>query len=134
MLKSFFTLTICLLSLSLFAQSKTQLMLIIRSKANAKPSAEAIQTNIKHWQTYMGDLAKSGKLANGYRPGNDGETISGTNKTTTKGSYSSGGEVVSSFLIINAKDADEAREIAAKCPVFELDGSVEIRSLMNVAG
>lgn len=109
-------------------------MLIIRSKVNARPSAEAIQANIKHWQTYMGDLAKSGKLANGYRPGNNGETVSGTTKNTTKGFYSANGEVVSSFLIINAKDMDEAKEIAAKCPVFELDGSVEIRSLMNVAG
>ena len=73
-------------------------------------------------------------MANGYRPANDGETISGTNKTSTKGFYTANGEVISSFLIINAKDMTEAKEIAAKCPVFELDGSVEIRALMNVAG
>ena len=134
MLKSLFTLGICLLSFALFAQTKTQFILIVRSKTNARPSTEAIQTNIKHWQAYMGELAKSGKLASGYRPGNEGETISGTNKTITKGPYTANDEVVSSFLIINAKDMDEAKEIAAKCPVFELDGSLEIRAVMNVAG
>lgn len=134
MLKSLFTLSICLLSFSLFAQTKTQFILIVRSKTNARPLAETIQTNFKHWQSYMDELAKSGKLASGYRPANDGETISGTNKATTKGLYAANDEVVSSFLIINAKDMDEAKEIAAKCPVFELDGSVEIRAVMNVAG
>jgi len=134
MLKPLLTFAICLFAVSVFAQANQQFILIICSKANARPSQESIQTNIKHWQAYMGDLAKNGKIASGYRPANDGETISGSNKTSTKGFYTANGEVVSSFLIINTKDMTEAKEIASKCPVFELDGSVEIRALVNVAG
>lgn len=129
---------ICLLSYSSFAQTspsaakQSQFILIIRSKADSKPSAEAIQINIKHWQEYMGNLSKNGKIAGGYRPGTDGETITESGKSV-KGPYVANGEVVSSFLIINAADMAEAKQIAAKCPVFELKGSVEIRPIQNTA-
>jgi hypothetical protein len=111
--------------------SKSQFMLIIRSKANPQFSEEVISTNIKHWQEYMGSLGQSGQLGGGYRPGNQGETLSGAAKTVKKGWYEANGEVVTSFLIVNANDMGAAREIASRCPVLELDGSVEIRPMQN---
>jgi len=125
---------ICLFSIGSFAQQKqNQFILIIRSKADVKASAADIQNNIKHWQEYMGELGKNGKIAGGYRPANEGVTISGTNKTQKDSAYIANGEIVSSFLIINAADINEAKQIAAKCPVFELQGSVEIRTIRNTA-
>jgi hypothetical protein len=133
-MKYIFTLTICLFSLSLFAQQKqNQYILIIRSKANIKASDDQIKTNISHWMQYMGDLGKNGKIAGGYRPANDGVTLSGPDKSATVTPYIANGELVSSFLIINAADLDEAKQIAAKCPVFELGGNVEIRAIQNTA-
>ncbi|KIO77735.1 hypothetical protein TH53_07310 [Pedobacter lusitanus] len=139
MTKFLLTTAACLLSLSIFAQDQTQpkkqiqYLLIIRSKVDAKPAQDKIQTNIKHWQEYMGTLAKEGKIAGGYRPGTEGTTWSGTEKTISNGAYTANNEVVSSILIINAADDKEIREIAAKCPVFELQGSVEIRPIQNTA-
>ena len=133
-MKYLIALVICFSSITLFAQQKqAQFLLIIRSKADVKASAEAIQTNIKHWQEFMGDLGKNGKIAGGYRPANDGATISGTAKTIKPNAYIANGEVVSSFLIINAADLPEAKLIASKCPVLELDGSVEVRPIQNTA-
>src|SRR5258708_40336177 len=92
----FFLLTI---SFGLAAQdkskitNKSQFILIIRSKIDFTAfTKEAIQTNIEHWQTYMGNLAQGGKLAVGYRPGNDGETISSPDKNVKNGSYKANGE------------------------------------------
>ncbi|MDN5286385.1 MAG: hypothetical protein JWR38_2659 [Mucilaginibacter sp.] len=133
-MKYIFTIAIFLFSAGVFAQQKqNQYILIIRSKADIKVSAEVIKTNIKHWQDFMGDLGKNGKIAGGYRPATDGVTISGTDKTVKESAYIVNGEVVSSFLIINAEDLNEAKQIAAKCPVFELQGNVEIRPIQNTA-
>src|ERR1700761_6960364 len=123
-MKYILTFAICLFSLSLFAQQKqNQFILIIRSKANIKASQDDIKTNISHWMAYMGDLGKNGKIAGGYRLPTEGVTLTGADKKETATPYISNGEEVSSFLIINATDQAEAKQIAAKCPVFELGGN-----------
>ncbi|MDB5024003.1 MAG: hypothetical protein JWP78_1758 [Mucilaginibacter sp.] len=122
---------------TLFAQQKpqSQFLFMIRFKADFKPSSnEAVKNNIKRWQDYMGNLAKSGNLAAGYRPANEGLTISGTEKSLKSTAYVANNEQVSSVLIINAANMDTAKAIADKCPVFEFGGSIEVRPIMNVAG
>lgn len=114
---------------------KTQYMLIVRFKTDFKPtSAEQVQNNIKHWQEFMGNLAQSGDLVSGYRPAVDGLTISGSGKTVESIPYTANGELISSVLIIKALSMDAAKDIASKCPVFELGGSIEVRPLTDVAG
>jgi len=125
---------------SAFAQQaatagKSQFLFIIRYNTNFKPaSKEAVQNNIKKWQDYMGGLVKSGNLVGGYRPDNDGVTISGTGKSSKSTPYMSDGELVSSVLIIKADNLDAAKAIANNCPIFEFGGSVEVRPITDVAG
>ena|ERR1700748_1802158 len=115
--------------------AKNQYLFIVRFKTDFVPSSDtAVKVNIKHWQAYMGALAQAGNIAGGYRPTGDGETINGEQKTVKNGPYVANGELVSSVLIINADSMDDAKAIAAKCPVFELGGSIEIRPMMNIAG
>ena len=130
----------CLLltgSLNLFAQdkpaaaSKTQFILIIRSKTDFSGfSKDSIQSNIKHWMAYMGNLGRAGKIAGGYHLGTGGIMINDPAKAEAN---IAGGQVVSAFMIINAADMDEAKAIARKCPVFELGGNVEVRPIMDTA-
>jgi hypothetical protein len=124
----------CFLAVSLFGQQKqNQYLLIIRSRSDIKAATADIETNIRHWQEYMAGLGKNGKLAGGYRPAPEGITIEGKNKSTKPMAYISNAELVSSFLVINAADMEEAKQIALKCPVFELQGNVEIRQIQNTA-
>ena len=126
-----------LTSTVLFAQekAKSQYLMIVRFKTNFKPSSnEEIQNNIKKWQEYMGNLAQSGDLVVGYRPTNEGATISGKEKSTKPIPYVANDDLVSSVLIIKAENLEAAKAIANKCPVFELGGSVEVRTMMNVPG
>jgi hypothetical protein len=141
-MKKYTLLLIILVALisSAFAQqaaspAESQFLFIIRFNTSFKPaSKEVVQNNIKKWQEYMGGLAKSGNLAGGYRPDNDGLTISGTGKSFKSTPYMSDGELVSSVLIIKADNLDSAKAIADKCPIFEFGGSVEVRPIMNIAG
>jgi hypothetical protein len=138
-MKKLIILSLVLLSgISLFAQApaktKSQFLLIIRFKADFKPASDdAVKTNIQHWQTYMGDLAKSGDLVSGYRPASEGLTISGTEKSLKPTAYVANNESVSSVLVIKAVDMDDAKSIADKCPVFEFGGSIEVRPMLDVA-
>jgi len=125
---------------SAFAQQvanagKSQYLLIIRFKADFKPSSdEVVQANIKKWQLYMGNLTQSGTLVSGFQPAGDGLTISGTGKSVQSTPYIADGQLVSSILLIKSESLDAAKAIADKCPVFEFGGSVEVRPLMNAAG
>ena len=82
----------------------------------------------------MGNLAQSGDLVAGYRPTDEGATISGKGKSTKPIPYIADNDLVSSVLIIKAENLEAAKFIANKCPVFDLGGSVEVRAMMNVAG
>jgi hypothetical protein len=131
-MKYLITITLCLSSFALFAQRKqNQFILIVRSKANVKATPELIKTNAAHWQEFMGDLGKSGKIVAGFRPGIEGLTLIGSKKISKQGAYAASGEVVSTFLVVNAANMNEAKLIAAKCPVYELQGNVEIRPIQN---
>jgi hypothetical protein len=139
MKRNFILMALLMLGGGLFAQDKPketpkpQFILIIRSKTDySNISKDVIKTNITHWQAYMGNLAQAGKIVSGYRPGADGVTI-GADKNTNNSPYRANSEIVSSFLVINAANMDEAKSIAQKCPVFELGGSIEVRPVINVA-
>lgn len=121
----------------LFAQEKAkpQFLMIVRFRTDFKPSSnEEIQNNIKKWREYMGNLAQSGDLVAGYRPTNEGATISGKEKSIKPIPYVANDDLVSSVLIIKAESLEAAKLVANKCPVFEFGGSVEVRAMMNVAG
>ncbi|HMH32783.1 MAG TPA: YciI family protein [Puia sp.] len=114
--------------------AKQQYLIVFRFKSNfLPPSQDVLQVNIKHWQEYMGSLAKAGNLVSGFRPVNEGKTITGSGKTIKEGSYIANNELISSVIIINASSIEEATEIANKCPIFEFGGSAEVRQLIGTA-
>jgi hypothetical protein len=115
------------------SQDRTpQFLLIVRyTPGMATPSAEALNSNSQHWVAFMGGLAQSGELVTGYRSGTDGKTIFGVARMGKDGAYASDKEVVSSIIVIRAAGMDEASAIAQKCPIYEFDGSVEIRPVLQ---
>lgn len=59
-----------------------------------------------------------------------GKHISGTEKTVTDGPYLEGKELVGGYYIIEAKDYDDAVEVAKGFSDFDLEGKVEVREVM----
>jgi hypothetical protein len=109
-------------------------ILIVRYQTDAPmPDADLIKVNGQHWAEFIAALAKSGKLVTALRPQQTGRTISGKEMAVKEGTYIGNKAVVSSLFVVKSGSIDEATEIARKCPIYELGGSVEIREVMNTA-
>jgi hypothetical protein len=97
---------------------------------NRDKSPEEMQQHMQKWMTWITELSESGRMPERGRPLEDGgKTVRGTGKAVTDGPYAEK-DIVSGFLIINAKDIDEAVEVSKGCPIFEGDGAVEVRPVM----
>lgn len=82
---------------------------------------------LQSWITWMQGLGQQGILAGGESLQRTGKQVNGKNKVVTDGPYIEAIEMVNGYLIVNAKDIDEAVEISMGCPIFEENGKVEVR-------
>jgi hypothetical protein len=97
---------------------------------NAKDSKE-VKEYIQSWITWQQGLGEKGILEGGEPLQTTGKQINGKNKAVTDGPFMEDKEMVGGYLIVNAKDINEAVEIAKGCPIFEENGKVEIRQLQK---
>jgi hypothetical protein len=94
-------------------------------------SPSELQAHLAKWRTWIDGLAKSG---HNREPGsalqNAGKTLRGRGRSMTDGPFAESKDMITGSLVIEATSLDEAAEIALGCPVFEYDGSVEVRALL----
>jgi hypothetical protein len=98
-------------------------------RLNAQQSPEQWQAHMMKWKAWMDKLAEQDQLNGGQPLNNDGKVIWGTAKKITDGPFVEGKEIVGGYLLIKAKDINEATEISKGCPIFEHDGIVEVREI-----
>jgi hypothetical protein len=70
---------------------------------------------------------KAGRHPVGQPLDHAGKTVRGRDKVVTDGPYAESKDLVSGTLVIEAASLEEASELARDCPIFEFDGSVEVR-------
>ncbi len=97
---------------------------------NAKDSKETMEY-IQTWTTWMQGLGEKGILAGGEPLQTTGKLVNGKNKVVTDGPFMEANEMVGGYLIVNAKDINEAVEISKGCPIFEENGKVEVRPIQK---
>jgi hypothetical protein len=118
----------------------TEFVLLYRSTneayKEATVSSEVGQRTMAKWQAWFKDLTEKGKLKNLGHPldRSSGKVVGGKKRTVTDGPYAEAKEVLGGFSIIEARDLDEAAHIAAGCPILEIGGSVEVRSIAILPG
>jgi hypothetical protein len=96
-------------------------------------SPEHMQEHMGKWMAWIGKLKAADKYLAGEPLLPGGKLVSGPNgKTVTDGPYTEGKEVVGGFFIINAKDIDEAVELAKDCPDLGHGSNVQVRQVMKV--
>jgi hypothetical protein len=61
-----------------------------------------------------------------------GKQVNGTKKIVTDGPFGTGGEVIGGCTIVQAKDIDEAVEIAKSCPIVATNANIEIRPIQKI--
>ena len=96
-----------------------------------KLSPEAMQAELDKWGQWIGGIAAQGKLVSTDALDNTGKIVKGSKHVVTDGPFVESKELVSGFLILSAESIDEAIEHSKGCPIYEIEGSVEIRPLMN---
>lgn len=97
----------------------------------ANDSKEA-KEYLQSWITWMQGLGQKGILVGGENLQRTGKQINGKSKVVTDGPFIVAKEMVNGYLIVSAKDIDEAVEIAKGCPIFQENGKVEVRPLQKL--
>lgn len=105
-------------------------MFVFRGGAFVTPglSPAELQAHLQKWHEWVGSLMKEGKTHPGGSPlQSTGATLRGKNLAVTDGPYAESKDLVTGNLIVEAESLVQATEMARGCPVFEFDGSVEVR-------
>jgi hypothetical protein len=94
-------------------------------------SPEEMQAELDKWGAWIGTIAAQGKLVSTDALHNQGKLVRGSQHIITDGPFVESKELVSGYLIMSADSEAEAIEFSKGCPIFEIEGSVEIRPLMQ---
>jgi hypothetical protein len=98
----------------------------------SQASPTEMQQHMNKWRMWMEELAANGHLLGGQPLDVSGRVISNNGETVTDGPFAEGPEMVSGYLIIHAAGIDAAVELSKACPVFEMDGNVEVRPIQKM--
>ena len=98
-------------------------------RVNDQRSPEQWQNHLMKWKTWMDKLAQQDHLIGGQPLNGEGKVIWGSAKKITDGPFVEGKEIVGGYLLVKAKDFDQATELSMGCPIFEHDGIVEVREI-----
>jgi hypothetical protein len=110
-------------------------MCLFRSNPTAYQSLspEQMQQTMKKWMDWKDTLEKSGHIKQfGERLDGTGKVVRGKAKTVTDGPYIEVKDFIGGYMLVEAKDIDQAVELVKGCPVLESDGTVEIRPFVSM--
>ena len=114
------------------------LMLIYSEEARMQAERDRVgpEAYTGKWMSYMDDLGKSGKLLGGEAllPVATATTVrrkAGGGTLTTDGPFVETKETLGGYFMVDAESLDDAIAWASKMPVFEVEGGVEIRPIME---
>jgi len=105
---------------------------LFRGGEDNSANPEKMAKNMQVWGAWMQDLQQKGILAGGEALKPTGKQVNGTKKVVTDGPFVEAKELVGGFLVVNAKDINEAVEISKGCPIFQSNGSVEVRPIQKM--
>ena len=88
----------------------------------------------QQWNDWIDRLARTGKLQHGQPLALQGRVISGARgEKVTDGPFAEAKEVVGGYIVVSARNLDEATEIGRGCPGLPLGLTVEVRQLVPVS-
>lgn len=92
-------------------------------------SPEDMQADLDKWNNWIGGLAAQGKFVGAEALQQEGKVVSGTKHVVTDGPFVESKELVSGYLVLQAASIDEAIELSKGCPIYEIEGRVEVRPI-----
>jgi len=96
-------------------------------------SPEQLQQTMQKWMAWFKDLGDKGHVKNIGQPlERAGKLVKGKQKTITDGPFAEAKDVIGGYSLIEARDLDQAVELSKGCPIFEVEGGVEVRPVMKM--
>lgn len=105
---------------------------LFRGAPPANRSPEETQKHMAKWGAWIGRLREEGKFKAGDPLESSGTVVAGSSKSVSDGPFAETKDVVGGYLIVTASDLMFATEMAKGCPIFENDGSVEVRAITSM--
>src|SRR4030095_5425618 len=112
-------------------------MYLFRSNPTAyrSMSPEQMQQTMKKWMDWKDTLQRNGHVQQlGERLDATGKVVRGKSKAVTDRPYVEVKDYIQGYMLLEAKDMDQALELAKGCPILESDGTVEIRPFVSMYG
>ncbi|GAB3639962.1 YciI family protein [Spirosoma arcticum] len=94
-------------------------------------SPEEIQAEMQKWNHWIGGIAAQSKMLGTEALMPFGKIMSKGGEVVTDGPYTEGKEIIGGYALVSAAHLDEAVELANGCPIFAMNGSVEVRPIVN---
>ena len=95
-----------------------------------QPSPEQMQVRMKAWQDWMGGIAAQDKLvSSGNRLSSDAKVVKPGN-VITNGPFVEIKETIGGYIMVRADSLEEAAGLSDGCPIFAMNGSVEVRPIV----
>lgn len=92
-------------------------------------SPEAMQAELDKWNSWIGGIAAQGKLVGAEALEQKGKVVTGSKHLVTDGPFVESKELVSGYLVLQASSFEEAIELSKGCPIYEIEGRVEVRAI-----
>ena len=97
-------------------------------------SPEKMQQTMQKWMAWLKDLSESGHIKDqGHPLERTGKLVKGKQKTVTDGPFAEAKDVVGGYTLIEARDLEQAVDLSKGCPIFEVEGAVEVRPVMKMS-
>ena len=94
-------------------------------------SPSDLGAHLQKWYAWRDSLARAGHAPSGAPLENGGKTVRGRDRVVTDGPFVESKEMITGNMAIVAASLEEAAALAHGCPIFEFDGSVEVRPLLE---
>jgi hypothetical protein len=91
-----------------------------------------MQQHMQKWMAWIDELTRKGNFKAGEPLDQGGQVVRGKKQVVTDGPYAESKDLVGGYLIVKAASLAKATDIAKGCPIFESDGSVEIRAIREL--
>ena len=107
-----------------------EFMLLFRLEPNdEEPTPEQLRAMHEHWGKFIGGIASQAKLVSTTRLGYEGNLINAELRVI-KGIAISDDKTLSGNMVLKASSLEEATDMAKGCPILNMGGTVEVRSLI----
>jgi hypothetical protein len=110
-------------------QLKEFMLLFRYEPSSEEPTAQQLSEMHKHWGEFIGGIAMQGKLVSTHQLGFEGKQIF-ANQRTEEGFKIAEGQLIGGNMVLKAESIQSATELAKKCPILFMGGTVEVRDVI----